>query len=208
MLLCCPHSSLANRFGIAELDGGGYNGSEVTLESDELWVSDPTNYFAANDSWVNHGNYWVEAMLNYGTCGGANDYVFFCWADQRPNGGGYQEHAGPAASLNTSYDDSITYAGNGSWSIDIGGWTGTSTNNFTESSYLQTGTEVYVGGVTTNAKVCSMQSHLAWYDLNDVRHSNWTNGTNKAYLYQDEPPEAYWVNQYASLRDYENHPSC
>jgi hypothetical protein len=208
VLLALPHASLANLYGYAELDGGGYHGSDVTLNSSDLWVSDYTTLFAASDSWVNNGAYWVEAMINYGTCGGARAYVFFCWADQRPNGGGYHEHAGPAASLNTSYDDKITYAGSGNWAVDVGGFTGTSTNSFTSSTYLQTGTEVYVNGVTTNAKVCSQQSQLAWYGLSDVKHSNWVNGSYSAFFYQDKPPYTYWVNQNASLRDYENHPTC
>jgi len=195
----------ANYYGIAQLRGGNFHGTQVTLRSNVLTVPNLNADFANNDSWVvdsTAARYWVEAGIIHGTyC--CNNYAAspsFFWADSRPNGGGFHSHQGGSAALNTYYNDKIRYQGSGAWTVEVGSLAGTSTSNITSSTFVETGTEV----TTKSATACSSQSNLAWYDQNGGFHTTWTTSIENAGRHTDNPPYAYWVDPQNWLRDYIN----
>lgn len=60
-------SASANYYGIATLQGSNFHGTDVTIRSNNLFVSNVFQDFADNDNWdVSDSNaqYWVEAGRN------------------------------------------------------------------------------------------------------------------------------------------------
>lgn len=205
MALASASASAANYYGIATLQGTSFHGTDVTIRSNDLFVSNVWQDFADNDNWDvsdPSANYWVEAGMLYGTacCNITATSPSFFWADSRPNGGGFHSHLGVPVSLNTYYDDKIRYAGSGTWNINVGGWTGTSTSNIDGAGVIDTGTEV----TTQSATVCSSQSNLQWWDQNGGLHSGWSDSTGNAGRVGDNPPYVVWVSPQSWLRDYAN----
>lgn len=205
-----PGVASANYYAFAQLSStGNFKGTQLSLKSAILTVPNLSTDFADNDSWVDKDgsvNYWIEAGLIKGTfcCTHEATETSFFWADSRTNGGGFNSHLGPHTTLNTYFNDQILYQGSGNWSVNVGGYTGTSTNTFTNSSYIQTGTEV----TTTQAEACANQTNLGWWDSSLTFHSGWSDtSSGQATLYQDSPPNASWIDRPNHLDDWINY-SC
>jgi hypothetical protein len=96
---------------------------------------DFSNGFVTHELWykmdTRSGNYWIEAGFISGDAGGGCQPDADFWADNRPNGGGFNIHyPGNGWSLNTWYTDQIQWAGQAcTWNIFLGGLNiGTSTS--------------------------------------------------------------------------------
>lgn len=202
-LTIVPGAQASKYYGIAWLYGTNFHGGFANIRSNAISVPNPESNFANDEMWVASESkaYWTEAGITVGCVAGVcygNNPLFY-WADSRP-GGGYHEHAGGSAALNTYYKDAISYGGNGTWYVEVGSLKGTSTSNITSAQYVEAGTET----TTQSASVCASQSNLGWYDVNGAAHWGWTDGEGGAGIGGNNPPYAYWVETYKWLRDYDN----
>ncbi len=173
----------------------------------------------SNETWLTASNCgcWIETGYStYGPNSGDNKYSCskdnrvncYFWADERPNGGGYDEHAkgsipnqgyGNFASFEIYLNQGVKdYCGgqwvsNADWTIDIDGpsndhWDGLkSTCNQITAGSIQTGEELENSGAASPA---TLFIDNQWQDLPTY---NWTfqanNGTNNK---SDNPPKGYW----------------
>jgi hypothetical protein len=201
-------ASSARYYGVAHLhSNANFHGSHMVIKYSRLTVPDTSTDVAVADSWVINGSgssYWIEAGMAHGVGGGGcpdePGSTHFFWADQRP-GDGYHCHGGPQASSDTGYTDYIQYAGSGNWNVFVGGFTGTSTDNITGSSVIETGVEVS----TNQAQTCVNQNYLEWWDANDDLQVGWhTSSYGDATVIQDKPPYAAWVDRPNHVKDYSN----
>ncbi len=207
-----PHVASAQyAYGLANLPGADFHGFDATIRSNYLSVPDTSTQHALDSAWDEQSNlqYWIEAGMFTGQLQtiSSNSPTLY-WADSRPNGG-YHEHKGAAANLDTYYDDNLQYSGSCSWLVTVGGWGGTSTSNCYNSQDLYTGTEVEN---TSSATVCSGQSGLGWYDTSGNLHEGWSdsggNATISCSICAGDPPYVGWVTQYSHIRDWEGVSSC
>jgi hypothetical protein len=174
------------------------NGSVVDLDVYGcLSVGNEDTDFANWESWqltnsnLGEVSYWVEAGMTAGTVvDGGVDYTGFqqFWADNRPNGGGYSEHAGPAGFINKYFPVSFTWMGDGDWDVSVNGiYAGTSTANGGDSWGGEAGAEV----TTRDATVAAELDNYAW-----VNTSNDTVKVNPA-LILDAP--SGWFSAYSQV---------
>jgi hypothetical protein len=204
---CTPSSHC---YGVAEWFNTPSNeGNYVYLTSSCLNGPNDSNDFADEELWEGTNNstnlsYWVETGLSYGEINGTpRGGPFWFWADNRPNGGGYNEHYVGSRSLNTTYLAQIGYEGNNKWFVysDTGGTVGTSTSNPPYSRSMETGQEF-----TSNSyNISGFSNDLSWFDLSAYGHANWVSGTNHSNIYYTgSPAYAYWNVTYSSVGYYAN----
>jgi len=194
----------------------------VTGDSTEVEVTFVTcgtcSGHVSNETWITDNNCgcWVEGGYStYGpnngdnkwSCSKNNAVNCYFWADMRPNGGGYNEHAIeniPSGDYGGYETVEIYFNGtqrdycnqhweyNLDWRIDITSASGKpfdqdSTCNSMSPASIQTGEELENSGA---ASPSTLFIDNRWQNL--PRH-NWTyqgvNGTNNL---SDDPPYAYW----------------
>lgn len=180
----------------------------MNIRASALSVSDPLTSFSDVDNWDisdSSAQYWVEAGIIKGTyC--CNNYAAtpsFFWGESRP-GVGFASHQGGAATLNTYYYDKIRDLGGGSWSVNVGTLAGTSTNTFTTSQLVETGSEI----ATQDASVCSSQKDMGWWDAMGTHHSGWKDDQGYPTFVNDDPPYVRWIARPSWLREYANFSPC
>jgi hypothetical protein len=174
----------------------------------------------SNETWLTASNCgcWIETGYStYGPNSGDNKYSCskgnrvncYFWADERPNGGGYDEHTkggnipsqdyGNYASFQIYLNQGVKDYCGGQWvsnadgTINIDGpsndhWDGLkSTCNQMTGGSIQTGEELENSGAASPA---TLFIDNQWQDLPSY---NWTfqsnNGTNNK---SDNPPKGYW----------------
>lgn len=134
--------------------------------NNDMWVAN-TSGCGSSFCWIEDGIF-VGTVCNYALSGNAacqaghlveETQPTYFWADNRP-GGGFHLHLCGTAALSQPDYVSIGYVANGTWSIDNNGcFNGQSTNTFTSSNYLESGTETDNPSITT---ACSTQTSLQW----------------------------------------------
>jgi hypothetical protein len=133
--------------------------------------------FVTNEIWdgTTNGAYFTEAGVFTGIAlGGIYYSKTFFWADQRPNGGGYNEHAGlGTAGTQNYYSTKIVWAGNNTWDVyGGGGYTllGQSTSQpLSSSGDLDAGTEYNMAESSGMRNVGGVYK-LEYEDLQDNWH--------------------------------------
>jgi len=150
------------------------HGSGGTLTSHCLYNGGAPNYFTTQEIWQDTDNasnfqYWVEGGAIYGYDVATRHWF---WADNRPNGGGFNIHF-PALSfsLNTSYGIGFTYIGNNEWDVTVGSQhVGYSTANPPSGLALEAGTEM----TTTDVRSVGKISNLSWTNTSGVVTNGWS----------------------------------
>jgi hypothetical protein len=179
---------------------GGYaptNGTSIDLEADCLTVSNANTDFIDWEVWndtnddMGQGNYWVEAGMTAGTVvDGNGTHVGFqwFWADNRPNGGGYNEHYVGGASTHIYTNVSIYWQGNANWDVYINNsYVGTSADNGANGWGGNAGME----STTTSARIRASLNNYQYADpnwnwigvnpnLQFYGSSGWVNGSTQA----------------------------
>jgi hypothetical protein len=116
-----------------------------------LSVADRNTDFANYEMWMSTNDndspyyaYWVEEGMKTGIgVAGQNEGFTWFWADNRPNGGGYNEHYLSGASVNTWTNVSFYWLGGSNWDVEQAGHVvGESTNNGAFAGGGDTGAEV------------------------------------------------------------------
>lgn len=213
MGMSAPTALAGDYHGIVVLDGSSFQGASGNDRVNNIGINYSSD-FLNNEIWVfNTGaTTWEEAGINKGLGGSGCPtlrYPNFFWADGRPPYGPNNYHChtnGTQASLNTYYGISIKYNGSANWSLNAGGYTGTSTSAQTSANELQAGME------DTNQSIlsCGSMSSLAYIDGNGNPVSGWQDASNGQAVvspYNSNPPYAAWVNQPTWERSYANE-SC
>ena len=141
-------------------------------------------------------NYWVEVGYTYGWKN--QNILTFYWADNRPSGGGYNEHqiTDITPPLWTSYDMQI-YWYHTEWLVVLNGVydEGASTNNPASGKALATGVE----STSSASSMSGADSNSLSYDKSGSGWvSGWGSGTT---LRQDSPAWAYWTLTDVNLTD-------
>jgi hypothetical protein len=161
-----------------------YDADSGDFVTTELWVG--TNGQGDGSDWVEEGEIFGR---------GHHDLRWF-WADQRPNGGGFNYHpSGLSTNRNTTYTASIFYIGNNTWSVKRDGnfvSDNGSTNNPPPSNDLNTGTEVTHPFGNSDAT----SRNLQYMGLADNWNDGWSNNGNTAATYATvTDANAHWINR-------------
>jgi hypothetical protein len=170
-------TSGGNCYAIAGGTPGGGNYGEVgSVHVNCLYVPDNGTFVNA-EMWdaSKDAAYWTEVGVSSGPIAGTYYDKQWFWADNRPNGGGYHEHAaGQTAALNQAYTMELAWLGNNEWGV----WGGNSFNRLgtstgqpvTSSGLMEAGTEYTapsgsgmrnVGGI--NSLEYRNTSNNTWY---------------------------------------------
>jgi hypothetical protein len=124
---------------------GGIN-ENVDFVNYETWLDTNLNIAGV-------GAYWVEEgmKLGIGVFGQNHGFQWF-WADNRPNGGGYNEHYfGRPAYLQQFHNVTFRWLGGPNWNVLLdGGVVGESVNNGAFAGGSDTGVETTTGGARFN----------------------------------------------------------
>jgi hypothetical protein len=169
--------TLANHcYAIADwFDTPSTHGSGGTLNAHCLYNDNAPQYFTNEEMWqaTNNAdyafNYWVEGGAEYGY-NAANRHWF--WADNRPNGGGYNQHFPSFGfSLDTNYGIGFVYEGNDQWQVTVASrFAGTSVANPPSGKALEAGTEMTT---TSGTRSVGTISNLSYLDTGGVEHNAW-----------------------------------
>jgi hypothetical protein len=141
----------------------------------ETWLDTDLNNAPINAYWVEGG-----AKDGIGSSGAYEGFQWF-WADNRPNGGGYNEHYLGGASLGTYENVSFRWQGGGNWNVYFAGtYEGTSAHVGDYAGGSQTGME-------TTTQSVYFQGYTRWWQYAD-NHWNWHPVDNAGYgEYVDGP---------------------
>lgn len=156
--------------------------------------------FVDNEMWLidenNPTEYWVESGYeSYPPGSSSNDSYF--WADERPNGGGYNFHDfGQVASGDYQHYTSFTIVKDGSqyWEVYLGTYTtdyvGYSTSNSMSPSDIVIGLEL--AGSGGGAAPVAYFNDNEWYD--STLHAHYQTYGSDSYpgLLSNNPPYASW----------------
>ena len=156
------------------------SGAIAVIDTSSLSVSNWCTQTAYSTFWEGTDSagfaYWIEngihVGLHYnGTCGNGDQ---FYWADNRPNGGGYNEHyPGGAVGFNTNYTFKIFFDGGTTWEVDRNGSNiGYSNSNPCCSTAIEAGAESHQDTVTESGEASGLQKYI-----NGTWSYNWTNAT-------------------------------
>jgi hypothetical protein len=197
----CPLTS--HPYSIAQMTSasyGGYTTVYVVHGSAADWTS---GAFVDEELWVGTdngppGSNWVEVGYTYGNLTGyTGPGPNWFWADQRPNGGSYNEHLttfpNPSNYWNQNISVAASYTGSNTWKVYIGGThQGTSTANPGVSGYLQAGLEACTSSGSSYLNG-SVDGSLEWQDYTGAWHSDWPSATGIV----DSPAAGAWyINDY------------
>lgn len=197
-------------YNIVSWDPSSVNGEmNATLYSNCLWATNstwPYDNFATTEMWVFTNNspsgaYWIEEGMAWGYPQGPNFYWY--WADNRPNGGGYNEHdlTSLATNYNTSYNVSIHYHGSGIWYVyRDGNLIGTSTGNPGPSQGGETGTEF----TTTSVGVSGESSNLSYKISGSTTLSHFWPGAVTYRQGASNPGSVSWIYDHLDTVYYAN----
>lgn len=150
------------------------HGSGGTLNAHCLYNNNAPQYFTNAEMWQDTDNadnfqYWVEGGAEYGY--NTADRHWF-WADNRPNGGGYNQHFPSLGfSLDTNYGIGFTYVGNDQWQVTVGSrYVGTSVANPPSGLSLEAGTEMTT---TSGTRSVGSISNLSYQNTSGVVTNGW-----------------------------------
>ncbi len=150
------------------------HGSGGTLYSHCLYNANAPNYFTDQEIWQDTDNadnfqYWVEGGAQYGYNEATRHWF---WADNRPNGGGFNIHFPSLSfSLDTNYGIGFVYAGNNEWQVTLGSQNvGTSTANPPSGLALEAGTEI----TTNTTRSVGHISNLWYSNTSGVVTNGWS----------------------------------
>ncbi len=200
----CNQYTNGHCYGISWWDSPQNNGTYGHLLDGCLSGPNDSSDFVDTEIWEatdgSSGAYWVESGLSYGEINGvARGGPYLFWADNRPNGGGYNEHYIAAASLETTYTDQMEYIGSNEWQVYLGGYVNTSTSNPPYSHWMSSGIEM----TESSFNAVGYATTLEW----DSTSQGWLSGWNSSGswgLVDDSPATAVWTSDYTSLAYYAN----
>jgi len=188
----CHGTTLANistvQGGIAYINTSSMTNANLCTAfiDSEMWLGTTDSTF----------NYWIEQGITKGyhqggTCG--NGAQFF-WADNRPNGGGYNEHyPGGSVGFNTTYTYKIMFDNGTTYEVDRNGTNiGYSNGSICCGGQLEAGAEANTNNDTVAVSVSGEASSLQ-KEVSNTWSYNWTG----ASVYN---PEGYF-----SMSGYPDH---
>lgn len=182
----------------------GFEGAQVSLRTNCMTVSDYTTQTIMNELWTVDatGSYWNEAGVRTGAKNGGTwtTTPTYVWADWRPNGSYNEHYFAGAVPLNTPVTVSIVESSNGSgtWNINVGGNTGTSTSNFAgPAEALETGTE----SQTDTGHSYGSSSAMSFYSTTRSLVSGWAASTHSGLSTPKGGTNVSWASTYDWIRD-------
>lgn len=209
-ITCSGHCYNIGAFDIANYPNAYIQGDAMDIEADCI-SSGSQNAFVTAESWVYTvapgSSYWVEAGIANGlknlTVADTKTYLYY--ADNRPNGGGYNEHDGADGTATTGvyYHEDIHATSSNTWAVSIGSLTGSSTANPGPSSHLAVGSEAYN---SPNVKVSMHAINQKFYDGNGALSSGWeyTQGHEHSFSSPSGYPTPTYGSGYTSTSAYVN----
>lgn len=196
----CSNTYGSHCYGVVDWSattGGGKTGIYVPYSN--LSVANIYTDFENQELWVGTGGYsfpppyWVEVGYTLGQIQNAPFSVNprWYWADNRPNGGGYHEHA--VTNVGNVWDyqglwvpvDSYSST-SGQWIVEINGtYVGTSTNNPGASGSMQTGIESTNDQNVLDPTGSGVFQWLAYGGWTNTWAWSWLRNVGAPYTYQN-----------------------